>query len=60
MTTKPTEKVRQAFKLLRKYPDTMTITDAANKAGCTRSAIYRSSLFPEYQKFLSDRKGDQK
>ena len=56
MTTKPTEKVRQAFKLLRKYPDTMTITEAANKAGCTRSAIYRSSLFHAYQKFLSERK----
>ena len=49
MTTKPTAKVRKAFELLRKRKDTMSIKEAAEKAGCSRSAIYRSSLFPAYQ-----------
>lgn len=49
MTTKPTAKVRKAFELLRKHKDTMSIKEAAEKAGCSRSAIYRSSLFPAYQ-----------
>lgn len=48
MTTKPTAKVRKAFELLRKHSETMTIKEAAAKAGCSRSAIYRSSLYPAY------------
>lgn len=56
MTTKPTAKVRKAFELLRKHADTMSVKEACERAGCSRSAIYRSSLFADYQKFLSDRK----
>lgn len=48
MTTKPTPKVRKAFDLLKKHGDTITIQDAAANAGCSRSAIYRSALYPEY------------
>lgn len=48
MTTKPTTKVRKAFELLRKHSETMTIKEAAEKAGCSRSAIYRSSLYKSY------------
>lgn len=50
MTTQPTDKVRKAFKLLMKPGSTITIKDAALKAGCSRSAIYRSKLFAEYEK----------
>jgi len=53
MTTKPTAKVRKAFALLRKHGETMTIKEAAEKAGCSRSAIYRSALYPEYVKSLN-------
>lgn len=48
MTTQPTNKVRKAFKLLMKLGATITIKDAAERAGCSRSAIYRSSLYKEY------------
>lgn len=48
MTTKPTAKVRKAFELLRKNQKTMSVSEAADKAGCSRSAIYRSSLYPAY------------
>lgn len=48
MTTKPTDKVRKAFAILRRNPH-LTIKEAAERAGCSRSAIYRSSLFPAYQ-----------
>lgn len=50
MTTKPTAKVRKAFELLRKHSETMTIKEAAEKAGCSRSAIYRSSLYAPYMR----------
>lgn len=49
MTIKPTAKVRKAFELLRKYSDTITITDAAKKAKCCRSAIYRSKLYDAWK-----------
>lgn len=52
MTTKPTAKVRKAFDLLKKYPETITLKEAAEKAGCSRSAIYRSALYPDYMLFL--------
>ena len=48
MTTQPTAKVRNAFKLLMRSGNTLTIKDAAQKAGCSRSAIYRSELYKKY------------
>jgi AcrR family transcriptional regulator len=48
MTTKPTAKVRKAFDLLRKHGDKLSIKEIAEKAGCSRSAIYRSALYQEY------------
>lgn len=48
MTTQPTKKVRKAFALLMNPSKPITIQDAAKKAGCSRSAIYRSELYPAY------------
>lgn len=53
MTTKPTDRVRQAFKLLMRKGSTLTIKDAALNAGCSRSAIYRSALYPDYLKHIT-------
>jgi ACT domain-containing protein len=47
MTTKPTAKVREAFAILRRQPE-LSLKEAAEKAGCSRSAIYRSELYPQY------------
>lgn len=51
MTTKPTDRVRKAFKLLMKNP-ALTVKDAAINAGCSRSALYRSELYPDYMKHV--------
>lgn len=48
MTTQPTKKVRKAFALLMNKDKPITIQDAAKRAGCSRSAIYRSELYPQY------------
>lgn len=53
MTTKPTDKVRKAFKLLMRPGSTLSVKDAAANAGCSRSAIYRSELFADYQKHIA-------
>ena len=53
MNTKPTPRVRQAFKLLMRKGSKLTIKDAALNAGCSRSAIYRSELYPAYLKHIA-------
>lgn len=59
MTTQTTGKVRKAFKLLMRRGSTLTIKDAAIAAGCSRSAIYRSWMYPKFLKFKEGKSNER-